>query len=72
MASILTSTDELSARTGFGTQQLCHDVPRRARCGMDLRAPDGGSNVITFPALPERIRREPVLGGLINENRFPA
>ncbi|GAA2064285.1 hypothetical protein GCM10009839_89700 [Catenulispora yoronensis] len=35
--------------------------------GMGLRAPDDASNVIPFPAAPQRIRRKPILGGLINE-----
>jgi putative transposase len=35
--------------------------------GMDLRAPDDDSNVIPFPAPADRIRRKPVLGGLMNE-----
>ena len=39
---------------------------------MDLRAPDDASNVIPFPALPERIRRKSVLGGLINEYQAAA
>ena len=34
---------------------------------MELRAPSDDSNVIPFPAPAGRIRRKPVLGGLINE-----
>jgi len=36
--------------------------PHRA---LDLRAPADDPNVIPFPA--DRIRREPVLGGLLNQ-----
>jgi hypothetical protein len=35
--------------------------------GLALRAPDDAPNVIPFPALPHRIRRRQLLGGLINE-----
>ena len=35
--------------------------------GMELRAPGDGSNVIPFPPPADRIRRKPVLGGLLNE-----
>ena len=35
--------------------------------GMELRAPSDDSNVIPFPAPADRIRRKPVLGGLMNE-----
>ena len=35
--------------------------------GMYLRAPDDDPNVIPFPAQTDRIRRERLLGGLINE-----
>ena len=34
---------------------------------MRLRAPDDNPDVIPFPASPDRIRRNPVLGGLINQ-----
>jgi putative transposase len=34
---------------------------------LSLRAPDDDPHVIPFPAPAERIRREPVFGGLINE-----
>jgi hypothetical protein len=34
---------------------------------MSLRAPDDSPNIIPFPAPADRIRRKPVLGGLINE-----
>jgi len=40
--------------------------------GMGLRAPNDVPNVIPFPALPARIRRKSVLGGLINEYRTAA
>lgn len=35
--------------------------------GMSLRAPDDDPNVIPFPARADRVRRKPVLGGLIHE-----
>jgi transposase InsO family protein len=35
--------------------------------GMELRSPGDDSNVIPFPAPADRIRRKPVLGGLVNE-----
>ena len=34
---------------------------------MSLRAPDDSPDIIPFPAPADRIRRKPVLGGLINE-----
>jgi putative transposase len=34
---------------------------------MSLRAPDDSPDIIPFPPPPDRIRRKPVLGGLINE-----
>ena len=34
---------------------------------MSLRAPDDSPDIIPLPALADRIRRKPVLGGLINE-----
>ena len=40
--------------------------------GMGLRAPNDAPNVIPFPALPARIRRKSVLGGLIKEYRAAA
>lgn len=39
---------------------------------MSLRAPDDVPNVIPFPATPGRIRREPVLGALIDEYQAAA
>jgi len=35
--------------------------------GLSLRAPDDDMNVIPAPTRVDRIRRKPVLGGLINE-----
>jgi putative transposase len=35
--------------------------------GLGLRAPDDVPSVIPFPARPHRIRRQQLLGGLINE-----
>ena len=34
---------------------------------MSLRAPDDRPDIIPFAAPPDRIRRKPVLGGLINQ-----
>jgi putative transposase len=34
---------------------------------MNLRAPDDNPDIISPPAPPDRIRRSPVLGGLINQ-----
>jgi hypothetical protein len=34
---------------------------------MSLRAPDDSPDVISFPSPLDRIRRKPVLGGLINQ-----
>ena len=34
---------------------------------MSLRAPDDSPDIIPFPAAADRIRRKPVLGGLINQ-----
>lgn len=41
----------------------------RSRQGhnMSLRASDDSPNIVPFPAPADRIRRKPVLGGLINE-----
>jgi putative transposase len=39
---------------------------------MSLRAPDDGPVTIPLPALPHRISRKPVLGGLINEYQAAA
>ena len=38
--------------------------------GMSLRAPDDSPDIIPLPAPAHRIRRKPVLGGLINQ--YPA
>jgi hypothetical protein len=35
---------------------------------MSLRAPDDDPDVIPFPARADRVRRKPVLGGLIHES----
>jgi transposase InsO family protein len=39
---------------------------------MSLRAPDDSPNITPFPAPADRIRRKPVLGGLINEYKAAA
>ena len=39
---------------------------------MSLRAPDDQPDIIPFPASPDRIRRKPVLGGLINQYQAAA
>jgi putative transposase len=39
---------------------------------MSLRAPDDSENVIPLPAPPHQIRRNRVLGGLINEYKSAA
>ena len=51
------------------TEYLAHYNTGRSHQGhdMSLRAPDDSPNIIPSPALADRIRRKPVLGGLINE-----
>ena len=51
------------------TEYIEHYNSGRSHQGddMHLRAPDDPSNVIPFPARADRIRRKPVLGGLLNE-----
>jgi putative transposase len=39
---------------------------------MSLRASDDNPDIIPFPASPDRIRRNPVLGGLINQYKATA
>jgi putative transposase len=39
---------------------------------MSLRAPDDSPNIVPFPAPADRIRRKPVLGGLISEYQAAA
>jgi len=55
-------------------QDVNHDNTGRSRQGhdMSLRAPDDNPDVIPFPAPPHRIRRKPVLGGLINQYEITA
>lgn len=50
-------------------QFLMHYNTGRSHQGhrMELRAPADNSNVIPLPVRHDRIRRRPVLGGLINE-----
>ena len=51
--------DQYVAHYNTGRSHQGHD--------MDFRAPGDGCNVIPLPARHDRIRRRPVLGGLINE-----
>lgn len=55
-------------------EYLAHYNSGRSHQGHDmaLGAPDDDSNVIPFPARHDRIRRQPVLSGLINEYRDAA
>lgn len=55
-------------------EYLAHYNNGRSHQGHDmaLRAPDDDSNVIPFPVRHNRIRRQPVLAGLINEYREAA
>jgi hypothetical protein len=55
-------------------QYVAHHNTGRSHQGrhMALRAPGDNSNVIPSPARTDRIRRRPVLGGLINEYREAA
>lgn len=55
-------------------QYVTHYNTGRSHQGhrMDLRAPDDSTNVIPMPARHDRIRRRPVLGGLINEYHYAA
>jgi hypothetical protein len=62
--TVLTCTDEV-----FGTHNVEHYNTGRSHQGhdMSLRAPDDSSDIIPFAAPPGRIRRKPVLDGLINQ-----
>jgi putative transposase len=56
------------------SQYIEHYNTGRSHQGHDmrLRAPDDSSDIIPFPALPDQIRRIPVLGGLINQYQAAA
>jgi putative transposase len=51
------------------SEYLEHDNTGRSHQGhdMSLRAPDDSPDIIPLPAPAHRIRRKPVLGGLINQ-----
>ena len=51
------------------SEYVKHYNTGRSHQGHDMRlhAPDDRPDVIPFPASPDRIRRHPVLGGLINQ-----
>jgi putative transposase len=55
----------------FGKGNLEHYNTGRSHQGhdMSLRAPDGSPDIIALPAPAHRIRRKPVLGGLISQDQ---
>jgi hypothetical protein len=67
-SSPLPIAGERHARVALAEYIKHYDTGRsRQGHGLDLRAPDGAPDVITFPAPPRQTRRRQLLGGLINE-----